>query len=184
MGETAHVAVRERRTQAERSASTRKRLLQATVECLDQLGYAGATTPEIARRAGLSRGAQLHHFPTRTDLVVSAFEHLFERRRDDFLRAFRERPQGSEPIATAIDILWTLISGPTFHAWLELVVAARTDPELKPRVAALTKRLMGIVVTTFRDIMPPPATPNPFYDIAPRFAFALMDGLALERIHA
>jgi len=74
------VAQRARRTQAERTASTRARLLDATLECLCDLGYARTTTPEIARRAGLSRGAQLHHFPTKAELVTGAIEHLFARR--------------------------------------------------------------------------------------------------------
>jgi AcrR family transcriptional regulator len=174
----------ERRTQAERSASTRARLLDATIECLHDLGYARTSTPEIARRAGLSRGAQLHHFPTKAELVTSAVEHLFSRRRAEFLQAFREREPGQDPRAAAIDILWSMVSGSTFYVWLELTVAARTDPELREPVAALTERLATIIEETFRELFPAPATPNPFYDVAPRFAFALLDGLALEGIHA
>jgi AcrR family transcriptional regulator len=184
MAQVASVAGRERRTQATRSAATRARLLDATIECLHDLGYSRTSTPEIARRARLSRGAQLHHFPTKAELVTSAVEHLFGRRREEFLQAFRERPPGQEPAEAAIDILWSMVSGPTFYVWLELAVAARTDPELRDPVAALTERLTTIVEQTFRDLFPAPTPPNPFYEVAPRFAFALLDGLALERIHA
>ena len=180
----ASVVTRERRTQAERSASTRARLLDATIECLHDLGYSRTSTPEIARRAGLSRGAQLHHFPTKAELVTHAVEHLFSRRREEFLDAFRTRTDGQEPAEAAIDILWSMVSGPTFYAWLELVVAARTDPELREPVAELTGRLVAIIEQTFRELFPAPPVPNPFYEVAPRFAFALLDGLALERIHA
>lgn len=181
----AAVAIRpERRTQAERSAATRGRLLDATIACVHDLGYARTSTPEIARRAGLSRGAQLHHFPTKAELVTSAVEHLFARRREEFLRAFRSRPSGQDPAAAAIDILWSMVSGDTFYVWLELTVAARTDPELREPMAALTARLGEIVEETFREVFPAPASPNPFFEVAPRFAFALLDGLALERIHA
>jgi len=175
---------RERRTQAERSATTRVRLLDATIACLYDLGYAGTSTPEIARRAGLSRGAQLHHFPTKAELVTSAVEHLFARRHEEFLRAFHDRGPGRDPAAAAIDILWSMVSGPTFYVWLELTVAARTEAELLEPVAALTERLSTIIEQTFRELFPAPATPNPFYEVAPRFAFALLDGLAVERIHA
>jgi AcrR family transcriptional regulator len=184
MAQVATMAVRERRTQAERSAATRARLLDATIECLHDLGYARTTTPEIARRARLSRGAQLHHFPTKAELVTSAIERLFERRHAEFLAAFAARPPESDPVAAAIDILWSMVSGPTFYVWLELAVAARTDPELKAPVTVLTARLTAMVERTFRQIFPAPTAPNPFYDTAPRFAFALLDGLALERIHA
>src|SRR5690242_8635019 len=147
--QVATLAGRPRRTQAQRSASTRARLLDATIGCLHDLGYARTTTPEIARRAGLSRGAQLHHFPTKAELVPSAVEHLFERRRAEFLRAFHERPAEQEPIDAAIDILWSMVSGPTFYVWLELAVAARTEAELREPVAALTARLTAIVEDTF-----------------------------------
>src|SRR4029450_5698931 len=104
-------AVARRRTQEERSAATRARLLDATLECLAELGYARTTTTEIAERGGVSRGAQLHHFP----------------------------PDAERP-PPAVDLLWSMVAGPTFHAWLELVVAARTDEQLKPKVTALTAR--------------------------------------------
>ncbi|HWL49839.1 MAG TPA: helix-turn-helix domain-containing protein, partial [Acidimicrobiia bacterium] len=63
----------------------RRRLLEATVECLVELGWAGTTTTVVSERAGVSRGAQLHHFPSKQDLVVAAVEHLSERRRDDMV---------------------------------------------------------------------------------------------------
>jgi AcrR family transcriptional regulator len=184
MAQVATVAGRERRTQAERSASTRGRLLDATIACLHDLGYARTSTPEIARRAGLSRGAQLHHFPTKAELVTSAVEHLFLRRRDEFRQAFRDRAPGQDPAAAAIDILWSMVSGPTFYVWLELAVAGRTESELREPVAALTERLSRLVEETFFELFPAPTAPNPFYAVAPRFAFALLDGLALERIHS
>jgi len=176
------VAERVRRTQAERSASTRARLLDATLECLCDLGYARTTTPEIARRAGLSRGAQLHHFPTKAELVTGAVERLFERRHEEFRAAFARVPAGADRYGAAIDILWSMVSGPTFHAWLELVVAARSDPELRIAVESLTHRLRTVVDETFRDLFPEGNPDDPFFAIAPRFAFALLDGLALERI--
>ena len=180
----ATVAALPRRTQAERSAATRVRVLDAAIACLQELGYARTSTPEIARRAGVSRGAQLHQFPTKVELVTSAVEHLFERRRAEFVEAFALIPADSHRATAAIDLLWSMVQGPTFDAWLELVVAARTDDELRPAVASMTERLGATIEETFRALFPPPPTPDPFYDVAPRFAFALLDGLALHRIDA
>jgi AcrR family transcriptional regulator len=172
-----------RRTQAERSAATRIQLLDATLVCLQELGYTGTTTTEIARRAGVSRGAQLHHFPTKVELVTQAVEHLFERRHAEFLAAFELLPVGAgRRMDAAIDLLWSMVKGPAFLAWLELAVAARTDRELATPVAELTGRFMVMVDTTFRRLFPSD-TENPFFEVAPRFAFALLDGLALERLH-
>jgi len=177
-------AVKTRRTQAERSAATRIQLLDATIGCLFDLGYARTTTAEIAERAGLSRGAQLHHFPTKAELVITAVQHLFARRHEEFVAAIARLPAGADRAAAAIDLLWSMVSGPTFYAWLELAVAARTDPELRRSVGALTSHFVEVVQRTFPQLFPPPAEPNPFYDIAPSFVFALMDGLALHEIHA
>lgn len=172
-----------RRTQAERSATTRAQLLDATLVCLEQLGYTRTTTTEIARQAGVSRGAQLHHFPTKVELVTQAVEHLFERRHAEFLAAFERLPVGpAQRLDAAIDLLWSMVKGRAFLAWLELAVAARTDPELAAPVAELTGRFMVMVDTTFRRLFPSDAQ-NPFFEVAPRFAFALLDGLALERLH-
>lgn len=171
-----------RRTQVERSATTRARLLDATVECLSELGYANTTTTEIAKRAGVSRGAQLHHFPTKIELVTTAVEHLFTRRTEEFRAAFATLPSGTDRTGAAIDLLWSMVSGPTFYAWLELVVAARTDTELEPAVSAMAGRFADTVRRTFHELFPDPVARGPFFDIAPLFAFALLQGLALDRI--
>ncbi len=174
------VARRPRRTQAERSASTRGRLLDATITCIHELGYARTTTTEIAARASVSRGAQLHHFPTKSELVIAAVEHLFQRRNDEFVRAIGRLPAGIERAAAAIDLLWSMVSGPLFDAWLELTIAARTDPDLRARVATLNERFTDAVRRTFLELFPAPPAPNPLHEIAPTFVFALLDGLALH----
>ena len=173
-----------RRTQAERSAATRAQLLDATIECLFEVGYAGTTTTEIADRAGVSRGAQLHHFPTKAELVAAAVEHLFMRRHEEFRRAFEALPANVDRAAAAIDLLWPMVSGPTFYVWLELAVAARTDPELRKSVSEISHRFTENVERWFRELFPPPAIPNPFYDLAPGVAFALMEALALGKMVA
>jgi AcrR family transcriptional regulator len=173
-------AAAKRRTQEERSATTRARLLDATLECLAELGYARTTTTEIAERGGVSRGAQLHHFPTKAELVTEAVSYLFDRREEEFRAAFADLPTDAARAPLAVDLLWSMVSGPTFYAWLELAVAARTDPVLKPKVAALTTRFTGNVARTFRELFPRPANAPPYWDLAPTFTFALLEGLALE----
>src|SRR2546421_7716476 len=121
---------RERRTQAERTAATRAKLLDAAVACLVDLGYARTTTTVVAERAGVSRGAQLHHFPTKQELLAAALEHLYDRRREGFRKAFADVPADVDRVEAAIDLLWSTFSGNAFPAWLEMQVAARTDPQL------------------------------------------------------
>jgi AcrR family transcriptional regulator len=172
------------RTQAERSASTKARLLDAAIECLTELGYAGLTTTEVARRAGVSRGAQIHHFPTKTDLVVAAVGHLFVRRLDEFRKAFADAPPGSDRLDEAIDLLWSMYCGPAFVSWLELWVAARSDPSLRTVVVDLNASFTASAQGIFSELFPASEqSPNSgFQRLGLAFAFALMDGLALGSV--
>jgi AcrR family transcriptional regulator len=181
--ETMMVVPKVRRTQEERTTAMRARLLDATIECLYEIGYANTTTTEIARRAGVSRGAQLHHFPTKAELVTTAVDYLFQRRTQEFRDAFTRLPPGVDRARAAVELLWTMASGPTFYAWLELMVAARTDPDLRPTVTAMAERFAETVRRTFGELFPRSA-PGPFFDIAPSFGFALIQGLALEATFA
>ena len=130
---------------AERSQATRARLLEATVECLAELGWSGTSTTVIAERAGVSRGAQLHHYPTKNDLVVAAIGHLAERRAAEVHAAAADLPEGRGRTAAVLDLLAQHHTGPLFTAALEVWVAARTDEALRdalqPAEAQLGRQL-------------------------------------------
>ncbi|MGD8858445.1 MAG: TetR/AcrR family transcriptional regulator [Myxococcales bacterium] len=119
-----------RRTQEMRSAETRAKILDATVDSLIEQGYAATSTPEVCRRAGVSRGALLHHFPTKAELVIDAVTHLARKRAEDMAPRARVT-DADDPLDAAFESVWSaFFSGPLFHAALELWVAARSDPEL------------------------------------------------------
>ena len=126
--------------QVERSRAMRLRLMEATVDSLVEVGWAGTTTTVVSRRAGVSRGAQLHHFPSKQALVVAAVEHLTDRRRDEMRR--QEASLGETGrIRAILEILAAQFVSPVFFAALELWVAARTDDELRAAVAPLERRI-------------------------------------------
>ena len=170
-----------RRTQQERTTEMRARLLDATVDCLFRYGYAGATTTLICEKANVSRGAQLHHFPNKAELVTTAVEHLFDRRHDEFKAAMAQLPESENRVDAAIDFLWKAFSGPTFYAWLELVVAGRTDPELAPAVAETAERFNQAFHTTFAEMFPELCTAD-LGQVLPEFVMSLLDGMAIARI--
>lgn len=126
--------------QVERTRAMRLRLMEATVDCLVELGWAGTTTTLVSRRAGVSRGAQLHHFPSKQALVVAAVEHLTDRRRDDMRGTVASLP-AERRTRGVLDILASQFVSPVFFAALELWVAARTDDELRDSVAPLERRI-------------------------------------------
>ncbi|TLF82311.1 TetR/AcrR family transcriptional regulator [Nocardia cyriacigeorgica] len=119
-----------RRTQEQRSSEMRVRLLDATIDCLVEYGYAGTTTPRVAERAGVTRGAQVHHFGSKNDLVVAAISHLAQRRAETAMRDMGRVENVDDPVDAALEFLWELHQGPLFIATVELWVAGRTDPVL------------------------------------------------------
>lgn len=164
----------------------RERLLEATVECLVELGYTGTTTTAVVKRAGVSRGAILHHFPTKQDLVSTAVEYVLEKRNAAFVQRFASSlpPRRDEGFVEALmQALWTEVDGPLFYAWLELVVASRTDPELRTRVGKIAERWTETTDLGFREIfgLPRQAGRHP-HALSPIFTFMVLNGLALEKL--
>ncbi|QZY30970.1 TetR/AcrR family transcriptional regulator [Nocardioides coralli] len=119
----------------------RTRLLEATVDLLVERGFSGTSTTLVSERAGVSRGAQLHHFPTKNDLVVAAVRHLTELRGAELAEAFAAVPRGAGRTRAVVRMLGDHYSSPVFSAALELWVAARTDPQLLAAVEPLEQEV-------------------------------------------
>ena len=126
--------------QEERSRAMRARLMDATVECLVEVGFGRTSTTLISERAGVSRGAQLHHFPTKNALVVAAVEHLTEVRGAELGAAAAAVP-AAHRTRDVLRMLGDHFASPVFIAALELWVAARTDPALLAAVEPLEQRV-------------------------------------------
>ena len=171
-----------RRSNAERSASTQNRLLDATIECLIERGWAGTSTTEIVRRAGVSRGAQVHHFPSKEDLVLAAVEHLLTRRIREFQATFADIPPAQRSPAAAMHLLYDQCFRATFEPWLELAVAARTDPALHERFVQFESRFFDAALSTFTSLFPDAAVNPAFARVGLRLTFAVLEGLATARM--
>jgi AcrR family transcriptional regulator len=168
----------QRRTQAERSASTREALLDATIECLVEDGYANTTTARVAERAGLSRGAHLHHFQTRNALVVAAAEHLTHRRNAEMSAAAARLPTGPERTAEGLDLIWSSYASPLFQAAMDLWANARTDPELRGHLVHV-ERVLDQQLIVLAELLFPNLAGRPDFEPVLEFALATMRGLAL-----
>ncbi|WP_040883751.1 TetR/AcrR family transcriptional regulator [Janibacter sp. HTCC2649] len=130
----------ERVPQEERTRAMRQRVMDATIECLVDLGWSGTTTTEVSRRAGVSRGAQLHHFPTKQDLVLAAVEYLSDRRAEE-ASVDLDGLTGAKRTRAILEGVSQQYVGPVFFAALDLWTAARTDADLRAAVAPLERRL-------------------------------------------
>ncbi|MER5752961.1 TetR/AcrR family transcriptional regulator [Streptomyces sp. NPDC002088] len=129
----------ERTPKQDRSRATRQRLLEAAVSCLAEHGWTGSTVAVVAERAGVSRGAAQHHFPTREDLFTAAVEYVAEERSTALRALFPQGAAGDRRAVVAA--LVDLYTGPLFRAALHLWVAASNEEQLRPRVTELEARV-------------------------------------------
>lgn len=132
----------------EKSRRTRRRILDSATLCLAEHGYVRFTTGMVAARAGLTRPAMLYHFPSRGELLTAVINHLTRRRIEMFQEAMTALTlptsfKGQAFRAAAVEVGWQQLETPEFLAYTELVVAARTDPELagvvEPALAAFDR---------------------------------------------
>lgn len=180
---TTRARPRARRTQAERSAATQALLLEATIQSLVDVGYAGTTTTRIAELAGVSRGAQMHHYRSKADLVTAAIEYLADRRVHEIRRAADELPRHPGNRAKAVlDLAWQSYKGPLFQAALELWVAARTDEELRATLVPMEAKIAATVYELCTELFGEELASRK--DARRLMAMALnsMQGLALAQI--
>ena len=164
---------RVRRTQAERSAAMRTRLLDATIECLVTYGYAGTTTPRVAARAGVTRGAQIHHFRSKEDLVVAAIEHLAQQRAQGAIREIGRVEASSDPVSMVLEFLWEAHQGPMFVATVELWVAARTDDVLAAHIERVEPLVNSTLISAIAQLVPDHAMRKELRN----FVYTAMDAL-------
>ena len=141
--------------QAQKSASTRLQIVEAALRCCVDLGYGGMTTTVIAEKAGLSRGAMLHHFPSKVDIVRAAVEHLHAKRLKAFRKAIDRMPRDGTRVRKALEAYLEHVKHPMYVAFLELWIAARTDPELhailKPAQEAFEQEWYRTAVDLFPE---------------------------------
>lgn len=128
-----------REPQQDRSRATRERLLDATIDSLAEVGWAGTTAVAVASRAGVSRGAAQHHFATRDDLVRAAVERVSDRLADSLRDQVATRG-GDERVLTVLELLTDMWTNTAGRAALQLWVAASTDPALHALVLPLEQR--------------------------------------------
>jgi AcrR family transcriptional regulator len=169
-----------RRSQAERSAATREALLDATIDCLIEEGYASTTTSRVAERAGLSRGAHLHHFQTRNALVAAAVEQLAGRWLGELRSASDALPSGPGRTLAGLDLLWAHYASPLYQAALDLWTDARNDPDLRERLVEVERLLDRQTLELADRLFPPRADMRELVQLS----VATVRGLAmLDTLH-
>ncbi len=167
-----------RRSNAERSRQTRERVLGAALACLMADGYARTTTLAVQQRAGVSRGALLHQYPSKASLLVDAVRHLAVQQGDALERRAAATPIGSD--ADWLDLLWESFASPLFGAVLELWVAARSDHELHGALLPYEREIGHRLRDIARVGLGRPAPPQ--FDLVLAMSLAYFRGVALTAV--
>ncbi len=165
-----------------RSAATRLRLLDAAVDELLESGYAKLTTAKVAKRAGVSRGAQQHHFPHKATLVGEAVRHLARRQLDELHATSTGDRRGAARTARLLDRFYGVYSGELFTAMLELSLASRGDPELARMVAPIDRDVSRGVHDRAAELFGDAAVALPDFDLRLGHALSTIRGLTLLRV--
>ena len=170
------------RTQQQRRDETRRALLDAAVESLIEVGFARTTTLEVQRRANVSRGALLHHFPSKTELLVAAVDHLAYMRAIQLKSLASELPEGRARTDAVLELLWQCFSGAFFQVAMELRTAARTDAELRPVLIAAERSLRDRILAQAHTLFGRDVADHPGLDRALDFALQFMIGAAMTSV--
>ncbi len=164
---------------------TRRKLMGATVASLFERGYGGLSTVDVARRARVSRGGQLHHFPDKQALLAQTVGHLFELRLAELREKIRDLPDAppEQRLTAFIDALWPAFQSPIFYAWLEVVVASRTDPTVREAGVTLVGRFRGVGPQLFADALGPAVAHLPLdYDPLAALVFCNLQAMAINDV--
>jgi AcrR family transcriptional regulator len=132
---------------------TRQKLLEAALDSLAAVGYSATTVSVVAARAGVSRGAAQHHFPTRADLFAAAVEYMTEVRLTEIRQQATTLPSGAERTEAIVGLLADVYTGPLFRAALHLWVAASTEEPLRQQIVRLESHVGRQVHRTLLEVL-------------------------------
>jgi len=152
------------------------------VELLIARGYAGTNTVAVQKAAEVSRGALLHHFPTRADLLAAVIRRLLEMHEAAAREALESAPRDGDPVTRAIAALDTVVRRPAFVAQMDLWTAARTDPDLARVVSREERRAGSDLARVVDDVFGRPLTEHPRYRAVAGLTVQILRGLALTDV--
>ena len=170
------------RRQQIRSVETRERLILATLDEIHERGYHAATTQDIAARALVSRGALLHHFPTRAELVLAAMERLLADGIAEIRTVAARVANDSMTIEQFVEFAWTMFSGRFFYLSLEMITEARNDASLRAQMIPVVKRFHDELDTAWAGLCASSARNSREAGIILNLTLCLMRGMGVQAV--
>lgn len=142
----------ERRKNVDRSAATRRQILEATIQCLDQWGYGAVTNIKVADAAGVSRGAMMHHFPTRQALIVATVEFAYASQSVFRAAELAKLASGLDRFRRIMDLSFATQRMPEGMALNEIRIGSRSDPEIREAVTPMMSTISEDYVRMIAEV--------------------------------
>lgn len=181
---------RTRRTQEERSAETRRKLVEAAIAVLDEAGYANLTISKVTEHAGLTNGAMQHHFPSRGDLLLAVLDALYPVLEIPVETIAAQKLSVRERVGTLVDQLWQIYSRPEYLAIWDIAFGTRSDPTLHPRLKSYQRdiavRMLAHLAALFADVGLPRGGSDRIFALVASYlrGLALQTVFGVDRRHA
>ena len=138
---------------------------------------------KIADTAKVSQGSMQYHFPAKLDAIKAAINYLHAKRLTDHQRDLEDVPKGLDPMAHAIDVYWRHLSEGHYVAYQDLVVAARTHPELAAVLKPAYQRFVKAWRRDALNIIPEWNGQRAQFELICDIGQYLMEGLAFGRLN-
>ena len=168
-----------RRTwRTKKASNTRFRILEATLDCLVEIGFTNTSIATIAAKAGLSRGAVQFHFPTKSAAMEAVTNHILQRRLDVYRADMAKIPASEDFLEHALNAYWRQVTRPEFVAQQEIALAARTDAHLAEVLGTAYREYVARSREPFLVEFPEWKSSRNRYETSANFAQYLIEGMA------
>jgi AcrR family transcriptional regulator len=171
-----------RRTQAERSEETQTRILKAAANLIRKRGYAHFRTAEVAKEAGLSRGAQLHHFPTKDSLVVATLEYVFEQAQMLSRRRASAVNRPRDLIEAVIEDAREFFFSEHFMVAIDIVLSTSTNQSVRKQILDISRKARRPVEAAWAEALAANGVPGQLASDIVALTLSLVRGMALRTL--
>lgn len=171
-----------RQKQEERSRLTQARIMKATLECILEKGIRATSTVDVAKKAEVSRGALIHHYPTKESLMQAALADLLNREVDSVRNMAMRVKSGSLDFDSLLQALHEHFKGDMYMVTLEYLTAARTDRAIMDVLVPLASQFNASLESIWEQLVANAEHSSDHKRIALNATLCMMRGMGAQSI--
>ena len=163
-----------------KSAVSSQQIIDAAIRVLARQGYAKTSLLEIAKEAGMSKGALHYHYPTKEALIHAVLETACNAVQT---RTMQPSDNPFEALRKSLEELWATRAERSDEALVvaDLLALSLYDETLRPKLAEFYELgAQQIRAYLEQNLLPLGLEPRISLDILPRIVIGLLDGLVMQ----